>query len=41
MKPYYFFCSNLLFDNWTDVATSMLPIYRELIGAGLKVWVFR
>ncbi|XP_021316608.1 P-(S)-hydroxymandelonitrile lyase-like isoform X2 [Sorghum bicolor] len=33
-------CSNLLFDNWTDAATSMLPIYRELIEGGLKVWVF-
>nr|WGC54933.1 P-(S)-hydroxymandelonitrile lyase [Echinochloa crus-galli var. zelayensis] len=33
-------CSNSLYDNWTDAPASMLPIYKELIGAGLKVWVF-
>ncbi|CAO2144832.1 unnamed protein product [Urochloa humidicola] len=34
-------CSDPLYDNWmTDKPISMLPIYRELIGAGLKVWVF-
>uniref|UniRef100_A0A1E5UNE4 Carboxypeptidase n=1 Tax=Dichanthelium oligosanthes TaxID=888268 RepID=A0A1E5UNE4_9POAL len=30
-----------VYDNWTTVTPlSMLPIYKELIGAGLKVWVF-
>lgn len=32
-----------IYDNWTtyDPIVSMLPIYKELIGAGLKIWVFR
>ncbi|KAG0530631.1 hypothetical protein BDA96_05G203400 [Sorghum bicolor] len=33
-------CSDPLYYNWTDTPASMLPIYKELIGAGLKVWVF-
>ncbi|CAL5066539.1 unnamed protein product [Urochloa decumbens] len=33
-------CSDQIFKNWTDAPASMLPIYKELIGAGLKVWVF-
>ncbi|PAN43466.1 hypothetical protein PAHAL_8G237900 [Panicum hallii] len=34
-------CSNPLYNNWTTVTPiSMLPIYKELIGAGLKIWVF-
>ncbi|CAL4992683.1 unnamed protein product [Urochloa decumbens] len=33
-------CSNPVYDDWTDMASSILPIYKELIGAGLKVWVF-
>ncbi|CAL4984151.1 unnamed protein product [Urochloa decumbens] len=33
-------CSNPVYDDRTDMASSILPIYRELIGAGLKVWVF-
>jgi serine carboxypeptidase-like clade 2 len=32
-------CSNVL-SNWTDSAFSMLPVYKELISAGLKIWVF-
>ena len=35
-----FNCSNVL-SNWTDSAFSMLPVYKELISAGLKIWVFR
>jgi hypothetical protein len=34
-------CSNTLFTNWTDTATSVLPIYQELLEAGLRLWVFR
>jgi len=38
----YFSCSLAIYDNWTtDTIISMLPIYKELIAAGLKVWVFR
>ncbi|KAJ1276370.1 hypothetical protein BS78_05G209800 [Paspalum vaginatum] len=33
-------CSMGMYNNWTDAAVSVLPIYRELIGAGIKVWVF-
>lgn len=35
-------CSMPIYDNWTtyDPIVSMLPIYKELIGAGLKIWVF-
>ncbi|CAK9876890.1 unnamed protein product [Sphagnum jensenii] len=32
-------CSNLL-QNWTDSPFSMLPLYRELIAAGLRIWVY-
>ncbi|KAG8046034.1 hypothetical protein GUJ93_ZPchr0008g13017 [Zizania palustris] len=34
-------CSDDLFDYWKDSPRSMLPIYRELIAAGLRIWVFR
>ncbi|KAG2558153.1 hypothetical protein PVAP13_8NG138602 [Panicum virgatum] len=33
-------CSDPVYDNWLETPHSMLPIYKELIGAGLKVWVF-
>ncbi|KAG2563565.1 hypothetical protein PVAP13_8KG327002 [Panicum virgatum] len=35
-------CNNPIHDNWTTDTpiASMLPIYKELIGAGLKVWVY-
>ncbi|CAN6373149.1 unnamed protein product [Urochloa humidicola] len=34
-------CSMPIYYNWTtDKRISMIPIYQELIGAGLKVWVF-
>ncbi|KAG2562610.1 hypothetical protein PVAP13_8KG271300 [Panicum virgatum] len=33
-------CSDPVYDNWPETPHSMLPIYKELIGAGLKVWVF-
>ncbi|RVW82747.1 Serine carboxypeptidase-like 25 [Vitis vinifera] len=33
-------CSEVLNRNWNDTAESVLPIYREMIAAGLRVWVF-
>lgn len=27
--------------NWKDTARSVLPIYKELIYSGLRIWVFR
>ncbi|EOA27060.1 hypothetical protein CARUB_v10023155mg [Capsella rubella] len=35
-------CSDTVFNNWNwrDSDNSMLPIYKELIAAGLKIWVF-
>ncbi|XP_042497251.1 serine carboxypeptidase-like 25 [Macadamia integrifolia] len=33
-------CSDSLFDNWTDSAFSVLPIYKDMIAAGLRIWVY-
>ncbi|CAH9090890.1 unnamed protein product [Cuscuta europaea] len=33
-------CSETLNRNWNDTADSILPIYRELVEAGLRIWVF-
>ncbi|KAF4382234.1 hypothetical protein CsatB_009690 [Cannabis sativa] len=33
-------CSDIVGNYWTDSPLSMLPIYKELISAGLKIWVF-
>ncbi|XP_010486379.1 PREDICTED: serine carboxypeptidase-like 27 [Camelina sativa] len=33
-------CSDIVGNYWEDSPLSMLPIYRELITAGLKIWVF-
>jgi len=33
--------SDLINTNWGDSPKSMLPIYKELIAAGLRIWVFR
>ncbi|KAG2620288.1 hypothetical protein PVAP13_3NG166400 [Panicum virgatum] len=33
-------CSDPLYDHWGDSPRSMLPIYKELIAAGLRIWVF-
>ncbi|KAH7420328.1 hypothetical protein KP509_13G002400 [Ceratopteris richardii] len=33
-------CSNVLFENWKDSEFSMIPTYKELISAGLKIWLF-
>ncbi|XP_061996677.1 serine carboxypeptidase-like 27 isoform X1 [Rosa rugosa] len=33
-------CSDVIYGNWSDSPLSVLPIYRELIAAGLKIWVY-
>ncbi|KAK7411564.1 hypothetical protein VNO78_02999 [Psophocarpus tetragonolobus] len=33
-------CSDVLFVDWKDSEFSVLPIYKELIAAGLRIWVF-
>ncbi|KAG5063891.1 hypothetical protein JHK85_005074 [Glycine max] len=33
-------CSDVLLKNWKDSEISVLPIYKELIAAGLRIWVF-
>ncbi|XP_045827289.1 serine carboxypeptidase-like 27 [Trifolium pratense] len=33
-------CSGIVWNYWTDSPLSMLPIYQELINAGLRIWVF-
>lgn len=33
-------CSNIVGDKWADSPISMLPIYQELIEAGLRIWVY-
>lgn len=34
-------CSDPLFENWQGTAATVLPIYLELLDAGLRLWVFR
>ncbi|GLT88888.1 hypothetical protein SLE2022_068970 [Rubroshorea leprosula] len=33
-------CSDIVGNYWADSPLSMLPIYRELIAAGLRIWVY-
>ncbi|XP_072975427.1 serine carboxypeptidase-like 27 [Typha angustifolia] len=33
-------CSDIVGTYWADSPRSMLPIYRELIAAGLRIWVY-
>ncbi|PON99377.1 Serine carboxypeptidase-like [Trema orientale] len=33
-------CSDVLIKNWKDSENSMLPTYKYLIAAGLRIWVF-
>ncbi|EXB38102.1 Serine carboxypeptidase-like 25 [Morus notabilis] len=33
-------CSEVLNRNWNDTEVSVLPIYKEMIAARLRVWVF-
>lgn len=33
-------CSEVLNRNWNDTEASILPVYREMIASGLRIWVF-
>jgi serine carboxypeptidase-like clade 2 len=33
-------CSDVLIKYWNDSETSLLPTYKKLIAAGLRIWVF-
>ncbi|KAJ4974812.1 hypothetical protein NE237_007986 [Protea cynaroides] len=33
-------CSESLNRNWNDTAVSILPIYKEMIAGGLRIWVY-
>ncbi|KAK2404148.1 serine carboxypeptidase [Trifolium repens] len=33
-------CSDIVLKYWNDTPSSMLPIYQELINAGLRIWVY-
>ncbi|KAJ6772943.1 SERINE CARBOXYPEPTIDASE-LIKE 28 [Salix koriyanagi] len=33
-------CSSVIRRNWSDSPKSMLPIFKELIKAGIRIWVF-
>lgn len=33
--------SDIVGNYWADSPLSMLPIYQELIAAGLRIWVYR
>ncbi|XP_010278297.1 PREDICTED: serine carboxypeptidase-like 31 [Nelumbo nucifera] len=33
-------CNNDIFIGWSDSKPSVLPIYKKLIGAGLRIWVY-
>ncbi|KAH7415987.1 hypothetical protein KP509_14G069900 [Ceratopteris richardii] len=33
-------CSDPIFQNWQDADFSVIPIYKKLISAGLKIWMF-
>ncbi|EYU39589.1 hypothetical protein MIMGU_mgv1a0101822mg, partial [Erythranthe guttata] len=33
-------CSDVIRGSWTDSPRSMLPIIKQLIDAGLRIWVF-
>ncbi|PIA63168.1 hypothetical protein AQUCO_00200888v1 [Aquilegia coerulea] len=33
-------CSEALNRHWNDTAISVLPIYKEMIASGLRIWVF-
>ncbi|KAG2710983.1 hypothetical protein I3760_04G056000 [Carya illinoinensis] len=33
-------CNEVLNRNWNDTDASILPIYREMIASGLRIWVF-
>ncbi|XP_022994394.1 serine carboxypeptidase-like 31 isoform X2 [Cucurbita maxima] len=33
-------CNITMFENWSDSKPSMIPIYKKLIAAGLRVWIY-
>ncbi|KDP20920.1 hypothetical protein JCGZ_21391 [Jatropha curcas] len=33
-------CNHKIFDEWSDSRRSVLPIYKKLIAAGLRIWVY-
>ncbi|EYU27945.1 hypothetical protein ABFS82_13G109600 [Erythranthe guttata] len=33
-------CNMTVFDGWSDSKGSVLPIYKKLIAAGLRIWVY-
>ncbi|WCJ26983.1 serine carboxypeptidase-like 31 [Euphorbia peplus] len=33
-------CNNTIYDKWSDRKLTVLPIYKKLIAAGLRVWVY-
>ncbi|XWS07927.1 hypothetical protein CRYUN_Cryun41cG0033600 [Craigia yunnanensis] len=33
-------CSSVIRRNWTDSPKSMLPIIKELIASGIRIWIF-
>ncbi|XP_022954553.1 serine carboxypeptidase-like 31 isoform X2 [Cucurbita moschata] len=33
-------CNTTMFENWSDSKPSMIPIYKKLIAAGLRVWIY-
>lgn len=37
----YYGCSMEIFKSWSDSKESVLPIYKKLISAGLRIWVYR
>ena len=45
IMPFFFFfnfnASMKIFNEWYDSKPSVIPIYKKLIAAGLKIWVYR
>lgn len=41
IRCHFICCSEVLNRNWNDTDASILPIYREMIAGGLRIWVFR
>ncbi|CAJ2678472.1 unnamed protein product [Trifolium pratense] len=33
-------CNNKIFNDWADSKPSVIPIYKKLISAGLRIWVY-
>ncbi|XWS12698.1 hypothetical protein CRYUN_Cryun37aG0112800 [Craigia yunnanensis] len=33
-------CNKKIFDDWSDSKPSVLPIYKKLIAAGVRIWVY-